>query len=87
MDNEILSEFSIPAGEIDAPIQTGDIGDLRITVEVISQVNGLVGFRKRKKAVVEGNFKPEGAKDMRERLLAKQDETESETPTDKSPKE
>lgn len=87
MDNEILSEFAIPSGEIDAPIQTGDMGELRISVEVISQVNGLVVFRKRKKAVVEGDFKPEGAKDMRERLLEKQDESEAETSDDKSPKE
>lgn len=76
MDNEILSEFAIPESEIDAAIETGDHGKLALTVEVIGRVNGMVIFRKHKKAIAEGNFKPEGAKDMRERLLDKEDEGE-----------
>lgn len=74
MNNEILSEFAIPESEIDAAIETGDHGRLAITVEVIGRLNGLIIFRKHKKAVAEGNFKPEGAKEIRERLLDKEDE-------------
>jgi len=74
MDNDILTEFSIPAGEIDAPLQTGDFGKVVIAVEVIGTTDGLIHFRKHKKAIAEGNFKPEGAKDLRERLLEKQTE-------------
>lgn len=75
MDN-ILSEFSIPENEVDAALQVGDYGKLLITVEVIGRVDGRVIFRKHKKAEAQGNFKPEGAKDLRERLLDKQDQEE-----------
>lgn len=78
MDNDILSEFSIPTGEIDAQVQTGDLGELLISVEVIGTLDGVVRFRKRKKAKAQGDFKPEGAKEIRERLLEKQDEAENE---------
>lgn len=74
MDNKILSEFAIPESEIDAALETGDHGKLGLTVEVIGRVNGLIIFRKHKKAVAESNFKPEGAKELRERLLDKEDE-------------
>lgn len=74
MDNEILSEFAIPESEINAALETGDHGKLALTVEVIGRVNGLIIFRKHKKAIAEGNFKPEGAKELRERLLDKEDE-------------
>lgn len=73
MDNDLLSEFSIPAGEIDAPIQTGDFGKICLSVEVIGTTDGLIHFRKHKKAATQGNFRPEGAKDLRERLLAKEE--------------
>lgn len=73
MDNqEILSEFAIPESEINAALETGDHGRLSLAVEVIGRVNGLLIFRKHNKATAEGNFKPEGAKDLRERLLDKQ---------------
>lgn len=76
MDNEILSEFAIPESEIAASLETGDFGKLALSVEVIGRVNGMIIFRKHKKAVAEGNFKPEGAKDLRERLLDKQEDEE-----------
>lgn len=89
MDNhEILSEFCIPESELDAALEIGDYGRLSLSVEVIGRVNGMVMFRKHKKATVEGNFKPEGAKDMRERLLEKQDKTEDAVdPNDKPTEE
>lgn len=75
MDNhEILSEFCIPESELDASLEVGDYGKLGLSVEVIGRVNGMVIFRKHKKAIPEGNFKPEGANDLRERLLEKQDD-------------
>jgi len=74
MDNKILSEFSIPESEINAALETGDHGKLSLTVEVIGRVNGMVIFRKHNKAVAEGNFKPEGAKELRERILDKQED-------------
>lgn len=73
MDHELLSEFCIPANEIDSEIETGDLGKLVLSVEVIGKVNDMYIFRKHKKAIPEGNFRPEGAKDMRDRLLEKQD--------------
>lgn len=73
MDNEILSEFCIPESEIAASLETGDFGKLSISVEVIGRVNGMIVFRKHKKAVAEGNFRPEGAKELRDRILEKQD--------------
>lgn len=88
MDNhEILSEFCIPESEIAAALETGDFGKLGISVEVIGRVNGMVIFRKHKKAIAEGNFKPEGAKDMRDRLLSKQDATEDATDPNDNPEE
>lgn len=72
MDNEILSEFSIPDTELNAEMTTGDRGSLRLDVEVIGRVDGKTIFRKHNKATAEGNFKPENAKQMRERLLDKQ---------------
>lgn len=77
--HEILSEFCIPESEIAASMETGDYGTLALTVEVIGRVNGMVVFRKHNKAKVEGDFKPEGAKNMRERLLEKQDKEEDAT--------
>lgn len=74
MDHDILSEFCIPANEIDAEIEVGDLGKLILSVEVIGKVNGVYMFRKHKKAKLEGDFKPEGAKDMRERILDKQED-------------
>lgn len=76
MDKEILSEFCIPNTELNAEMETGDRGSLRIEVEVIGQIEGMTIFRKHDKAVAEGNFKPENAKQMRKRLLDKQDEDE-----------
>lgn len=76
--HEILSEFAIPESEVDAALDTGDHGKLALTVEVIGRVNGMVIFRKHKKAIAEGNFRPEGAKDMRERLIDQQEDEESE---------
>lgn len=76
MDKDILSEFAIPDTELNAEMLTGDRGSLRIDVEVIGQVDGKTIFRKHDKAVAEGNFKPENAKQMRERILDKQDEDE-----------
>lgn len=70
MDNEILSEFSIPNTELNAEMTVGDRGRLALDVEVIGQVDGRTIFRKHNKAVAEGNFKPENAKQMRERLIA-----------------
>lgn len=67
--HEILSEFCIPESELDASIEVGDYGKLTLTVEAIGRINGMIVFRKHKKAVVDGNFKPEGAKEMRERIL------------------
>ncbi len=87
MDNEILSEFAIPESEIAAAVETGDYGKLSLSVEVIGRVNGMVIFRKHKKATVEGDFKPEGAKDMRERLLEKQDTAEDSTDPNDNPEE
>jgi hypothetical protein len=72
--HDILSEFSIPESEIAASLETGDHGKLALTVEVIGRVNGMVIFRKHNKAIAEGNFKPEGAKELRERLLDKQED-------------
>lgn len=76
--HEILSEFCIPESELDAAIEVGDYGRITLTVEVIGRINGIIVFRKHKKAIPEGNFKPEGANDMRERLLEKQDSDEAE---------
>jgi hypothetical protein len=88
MDNhEILSEFCIPESELDAALEIGDFGKLGITVEVIGRINGMVVFRKHKKATPEGNFKPEGAKDIRERLLEKQDAEEDATDPNDNPEE
>ena len=69
MDKEILSEFCIPNSEINADMEVGDRGRLYIDVEVIGQIEGKTIFRKHNKAKAEGNFKPENAKQMRERLL------------------
>lgn len=76
MDNDILTEFSIPNTELNAEMEVGDRGRLSLDVEVIGQVDGRTVFRKHDKATAEGNFKPENAKQMRERLI-KKDETES----------
>lgn len=76
MDKEILSEFAIPTGEVDAPVEVGDFGKLVIEVEAIARLDGVTIFRKHKKARVEGNFRPEGAKELRERLLEKQEQDE-----------
>ena len=67
--HEILSEFCIPESELDASIEVGDYGKLTLTVEAIGRINGMIVFRKHKKAVGDGNLKPEGAKEMRERIL------------------
>ena len=85
--DKILTEFSIPAGEIDAPLQTGDLGKISLHVEVIGTTDGLIHFRKHKKAITDGNFKPEGANDMRERLLEKQDAEEDATDPKDNPEE
>jgi len=74
--HEILSEFAVPESEIAASLETGDHGKLALFVEVIGRVNGLIIFRKHKKAIPEGNFKPEGAKELRERILDKQEDEE-----------
>lgn len=74
MDKEILSEFSIPDTELGADMVTGDRGSLRFEVEVIGQVDGRTIFRKHGKVTAEGNFKPENAKQMRDRLVKDQDE-------------
>lgn len=89
MDNHnMLIEFCIPDTELNAEMLTGDRGSLRIDVEVIGQMDGMTMFRKRGKAVAEGNFKPENAKQMRERLLEKQeDAAEGETPETESDKD
>lgn len=72
MDKEILSEFSIPNTELNADMEVGDRGTLAIEVEVIGVVEGCTLFRKHNKARAEGNFKPENAKQMRERLVEKE---------------
>lgn len=74
--HEILSEFCIPESELDASIEVGDYGKLTLAVEAIGRINGMIVFRKHKKAVVDGNFKPEGAKEMRERILEKEESEE-----------
>lgn len=76
MDKEILSEFSIPDSEINADMVAGDRGRLILDVEVIGRVDGRTIFRKHNQAKAEGNFKPENAKQMRERLVNKQDQGE-----------
>lgn len=76
MDNDILTEFSIPENEIGAAVEVGDHGRLLISVEVIGRVDGKFIFRKHKKAEADGNFRPEGAKEIRERLLEKQGKDE-----------
>jgi hypothetical protein len=76
--HEILSEFCIPANEIDADLAVGDFGKLALTVEVIGKVNDMFIFRKHKRAVPEGNFKPEGAKELRERIIEKQEKDDKE---------
>jgi len=73
MDNEILTEFSIPDTELGAEMLVGDRGRLALDVEVIGRVDGRTLFRKHNRAIPEGNFKPENAKQMRERLIKKQD--------------
>lgn len=73
MDKHILSEFAIPDTELGAEMTIGDYGKLTITVEVMGRVDGCTLFRKHKKAVPEGNFKPEGAKEMRERIIEKEE--------------
>ena len=74
MDNdEMLTEFCIPKSEISAEMAVGDYGKMSLTVEVIGIMADHIMFRKHKKAVVEGDFKPESAKLMRERLLDKED--------------
>ena len=79
MDNDmILSEFSIPSNEIDTELETGDLGKLVLSVEVIGKVNNMYVFRKHKKAIAEGNFRQETVKDMRERLVEKQEKDDSE---------
>lgn len=88
MDNHnILMEFCIPDTELNAEMLTGDRGSLRIDVEVIGQMDGMTMFRKRGKAVAEGNFKPENAKQMRERILEKQDAEEDATDPKDKPEE
>jgi hypothetical protein len=87
MDKEILSEFSIPDTELNAEMLTGDLGSLRLEVEVIGQVDGKTIFRKRGKTVAEGNFKPENAKQMRKRLVEKQDTAEDATDPNDNPEE
>lgn len=77
MDNEILSEFAIPDSEINAEMVAGDHGRLLIDVEVIGRVDGRTIFRKHNQAKADGNFKPEGAKQLRERLLDKQSKDEA----------
>ena len=72
MDKEILSEFSIPDTELGAEMLVGDRGRLSIDVEVIGQIEGCTIFRKHNKAKAEGNFRPENAKQMRERLVEKE---------------
>lgn len=76
MDKEILTEFAIPSNELNAEMLTGDRGSLRLEVEVIGQVDGMTIFRKHDKAVAEGNFKPETAKQLRKKILDKQAEDE-----------
>lgn len=76
MDKEILSEFCIPDSELNADMETGDRGTLSIEVEVIGRIEGKTIFRKHNKAKAEGNFKPENAKQMRERITEKTPETE-----------
>jgi hypothetical protein len=78
MDKEILSEFSIPDTELGAEMTIGDYGKITLTVEVIGRVNGCTIFRKHKKAIPEGNFKPEGAKELRERILEKEEKYDTE---------
>jgi hypothetical protein len=78
MDKEILSEFSIPNTELNADMEVGDRGTLSIEVEVIGQIEGCTVFRKHNKVKAEVNFKPENAKQMRERLIEKQDKEDSE---------
>jgi len=75
MDKDILTDFAIPNSELGAEMITGDHGQLMIDVEVIGQVGDVTLFRKHNKAVPEGNFKPENAKQMRERLVKKQEKT------------
>lgn len=88
MDNHnMLIEFCIPDTELNAEMLTGDRGSLRIDVEVIGQMDGMTMFRKRGKAVAEGNFKPENAKQMRERLIEKQDAEEDATDPEDKPEE
>lgn len=79
MDNdEMLTEFCIPKSELNAEMMVGDYGKLAMTVEVIGIMADHIMFRKHKKAVIEGDFKPESAKLMRERLINKEeDKTDS----------
>lgn len=73
MDKEILTEFSIPNTELNADMEVGDRGTLAIEVEVIGIIEGCTVFRKHNKAKAEGNFKPENAKQMRERIIEKEE--------------
>lgn len=77
MDDKILDTFSIPDSEINAEMVAGDRGRLLIDVEVVGRVDGKTIFRKHNQAKADGNFKPEGAKQMRERLLEKQSKDEA----------
>lgn len=76
MDKDILSEFCIPNSELNAEMEVGDRGSIRIDVEVIGQLEGKTIFRKHNKATAEGNFKPENAKQMRERMLEEKPSTD-----------
>lgn len=68
-----ILEFTLPKNECDVDAQTGDHGEIRLKVEIIAETPDSFTFRKKDKAVAEGNFRPEGAKEMRERLIDKQD--------------
>lgn len=76
MDNKILSEFCVPASEIDSDLEIGDLGKLVISVEVIGKVGDHYYFRKHHKAIPEGNFRKETVSEMRDRLVKKQETEE-----------
>ncbi len=69
-------EFSIPAHEVDKDVKVGDVGVVTIPVVIVSNENEVVTFRKTKNLQIEGGFRAETTKELRNRILDEQDEKE-----------
>ena|SRR3990172_6162752 len=72
-----IFEFTLPKSEVDADMRVGQVGEVRIPVEVVSIVDSAVTFRKTGTASTEITFREPTVNEMRSTMkVAPADEME-----------